>query len=107
MNALSKAMWERINNTTESAYFGAFPITLTKPCEMCGGEGKVHYPGESAPAVQEVLASLEELKHFHKLTGMDGIEFEKALDKATGLKDWTGMPNGAMWCEIAAGHSAE
>ena len=45
---------------------------------------------------------LNELHHFHELTGMDGIEFEKALDEATGLRDWTGTPNGAMFLALLA-----
>ncbi len=54
-------------------------------------------------ALNEVLAvHLAELRHFRELTGMDGIEFEKTLDETTGLKDWTGTPNGAMLREILA-----
>ena len=45
---------------------------------------------------------LNELHHFHELTGMDGIEFEKVLDEATGLRDWTGTPNGALFLALLA-----
>ena len=45
---------------------------------------------DTSPAVAELLMKVEELKHFHELTGMDGLELEKALDEATGLKLWSG-----------------
>lgn len=56
--------------------------------------------GSHRPEEEETLCKLEELKHFHQLTGMDGLEFEKALDEATGLKDWTGASAGAMFVEL-------
>src|SRR3990172_2012807 len=49
---------------------------------------------------EEIPLKLCELKHFYQLTGMDSLEFEKVLDEATGLKDWTGSPNGAMFDEL-------
>lgn len=58
---------------------------------------------------------LAELSHFRSLTGMDALELEKTLDEATGLQDWTGLPDGAMFrallpkqeeatCDACGGH---
>ena len=52
--------------------------------------------------IKEIWARENELRHFHQLTGMDGLEFEKTLDEATGLQDWTGMPGGAMFNYLLA-----
>ena len=74
-------------------------------CLFCY-EGKPHAPDCPAPLIEVALSPSAgedwevieaELRHFHELTGMDGLEFEKTLDEATGLLDWTGTPNGAMF----------